>query len=130
MIPALLALFALFGRALREDVRARLPSILRAALALIILVIVWSNERDFARHVAPGREFLLATLMANLAFLGIAAPGVFASAITEEKEDETLPLLRMTNLSPVAILFGKSTARLLGALLLLAVQIPFTLLAV
>ena len=33
--------------------------------------------------------------------------------------DETLTLLRMTNLSPLAILFGKSTSRLLGALLLL-----------
>lgn len=124
------ALFALFGRSLREDVRARLPAILRATLVLIILLIVWSNQRSFTSHTAPGREFLLMTLLANLGFLAVAALSNFASAITEEKEDETLTLLRMTNLSPLAILFGKSTTRLVGALLLLAVQIPFTLLAI
>jgi ABC-type transport system involved in multi-copper enzyme maturation permease subunit len=124
------ALFALFVRSLREDARARLPPILRAALILVILLILWANESDFARRTAPGREFLGMVLFANLGLIAIAAPGIFASAITEEKEDQTLMLLRMTRLSPLAILLGKSTTRLLGALLLLAVQIPFTLLAV
>jgi ABC-type transport system involved in multi-copper enzyme maturation permease subunit len=54
----------------------------------------------------------------------------FASAITEEKEDDTLGLLRMTRLNPLAILLGKSTARLLEGLLLLAVQVPFTMLCI
>jgi hypothetical protein len=124
------ALFALFIRSVRDDVRARLPVILRASLVLIILLCVWANQRDFARRAAPGREFLLIVVMVNLSFIAVAALGGFASAITEEKEDETLPLLRMTNLSPLAILLGKSTSRLLGAALLLAVQIPFTILAV
>ena len=124
------ALFALFVRSLREDARARLPPILRAVLVLVILLILWGNESNFTRHSAPGREFLGMVLFANLGQLAIAAPGIFASVITEEKEDQTLTLLRMTKLSPLAILLGKSTTRLLGALLLLAVQIPFTLLAV
>lgn len=124
------ALFALFVRSLREDARARLPPILRAILVLVILLILWANERDFTSRTAPGREFLGMVLFANIGLLAIAAPGIFASAITEEKEDQTLTLLRMTKLSPLAILLGKSTTRLLGALLLLAVQIPFTLLAV
>lgn len=124
------ALFALFVRSLRDDTRARLPILLRATLVFIILLIVWANQRDFTRHAAPGREFLLIVVMVNLAFIAIAALGSFSAAITEEKEDETLPLLRMTGLSPLAILFGKSTTQLLGALFLLAVQIPFTVLAV
>ncbi len=124
------ALFALFQRSLREDIRARLPPILRATLVLVILLIIWANERDFTRRPAPGREFLGMALFANLGLIVIATLGIFSSAITEEKEDQTLTLLRMTNLSPLAILFGKSTTRLIGALLLLAVQIPFTLLAV
>ena len=41
-----------------------------------------------------------------------------------------LGLLRMTDLNPLSILLGKSTSRLCGALLLLAAQFPFTLLAV
>src|ERR1017187_1795564 len=36
----------------------------------------------------------------------------------------------MTDLSPVAILLGKSTSRLVGGLLFLLVQLPFVLLAV
>ena len=124
------ALFALFVRSVREDTRARLPILLRAALILIILLIVWANQRDFARRAAPGREFLGMVVFVNLCFIAIAALGSFPSAITEEKEDESLPLLRMTGLSPLAILFGKSTTQLLGALFLLAVQIPFTVLAV
>jgi ABC-type transport system involved in multi-copper enzyme maturation permease subunit len=69
-------------------------------------------------------------MMLNLGFIGVAALSIFSSAIAEEKEDETLTLLRMTRLSALAILFGKSTSRLFSALLLLAVQIPFTLLAI
>jgi len=124
------ALLALFERSLREDTRARLPPILRATLVLVILLIIWTNERDFTRRSAPGREFLAMALFANLGLIAIATLGIFSSAITEEKEDQTLTLLRMTKLSPLAILFGKSTSRLFAALLLLAVQIPFTLLAV
>jgi hypothetical protein len=66
----------------------------------------------------------------NLVFITLAGLSYFASAITEEKEEMMLGLLRMTNLNPVAILLGKSTSRLIGALLLLLVQVPFVLLAV
>ena len=115
---------------MREDARARLPPILRATLVLVILLILWANERDFTRRTAPGREFLGMVLFANVGLIAIATIGIFSSAITEEKEDQTLTLLRMTKLNPLAILLGKSTTRLIGALLLLVVQIPFTLLAV
>ena len=124
------ALFALFVRALREDTRSRLPPLLRSILILVILIVLWANERDFSNRTAHGREFLGLVLMANIGLIAIATLGIFSSAITEEKEDQTLTLLRMTGLSPLAILFGKSTSRLMAALLLLAVQIPFTLLAV
>jgi hypothetical protein len=124
------ALFALFIRSLREDTRAKLPPILRTALVVIILLILWANQRDFAAQSAPGRELLLIVMMLNASFLAVAAVSIFPSAITEEKEDETLPLLRMTNLNPLSILLGKAAPRLLSAMLLLAVQIPFTLLAI
>ena len=48
------ALLALFVRSMREDARARLPPILRATLVLVILLILWANERDFTRG-APHR---------------------------------------------------------------------------
>ena len=52
------------------------------------------------------------------------------SAEAEEKEEQTLGLLRMTGLNALSILLGKSTSRLLGALLLLLAQFPFTIFAI
>jgi ABC-type transport system involved in multi-copper enzyme maturation permease subunit len=68
--------------------------------------------------------------MVNFFAIAIFGLSTFASAITEEKEDDTLGLLQMTRLNPLAILLGKSTARLCEGLLLLAVQIPFTMLCI
>ena len=51
------ALLALFIRSMREDARARLPPILCAALVLVILIILWANERDFARRAAKNGIF-------------------------------------------------------------------------
>jgi hypothetical protein len=118
------ALFALFIRSVREDSRARLPPLLRIALVVIILLILWANQRSFAYQSAPGREFFAMVMVLNLSFIALASLSIFPSAIAEEKEDDTLALLRMTNLSALSILFGKSTTRLL------AVQVPFTLLAI
>ena len=56
--------------------------------------------------------------------------GFFATAITEEKEEGTLGLLKMAGISRVSILLGKSTSRLITAILLFLVQLPFTLLAI
>jgi hypothetical protein len=123
------ALFALFIRSVREDCRAKLPLILRTALVVIILLVLWGGHREFERSAA-GQDLLTAVMVINGCILGVAALSIFPSAITEEKEDETLPLLRMTNLSALSILMGKGGPRLLSALLLLAVQIPFTLLAI
>lgn len=123
------ALFALFIRSVRQDTRAKLPPILRAALVLILLLIIVSNQREFGRFADQGLTLLISVVVLNLAFLGVAAVSIFPSAIAEEKEDETLPLLRMTNLSPVAILLGKFAPQFLTGALLLAVQVPFTLIA-
>ncbi len=123
-------LFALFIRSLREDSRAKLPPILRAALVLVILLIIWSNQRSFEYRAAPGREFFMLVMMFNTGFIALMALSIFSSAIAEEKEDDTLTLLRITNLSPLSILMGKGASRLFSALLLIAVQIPFTLLGI
>lgn len=58
---------ALFLRSVRENARARLPPIPRATLVLVILLILWANERDFTRRSAPDREILAShfTLAAN-----------------------------------------------------------------
>ena len=130
MFTRLRPIFALFVRSLREQSRAKFTPIARGAIALLILLFIASNERQFTNDSAPGRQVLMMLVMVNFFAIAIFGLSTFASAITEEKEDDTLGLLQMTRLNPLAILLGKSTARLCEGLLLLAVQVPFTMLCI
>jgi ABC-type transport system involved in multi-copper enzyme maturation permease subunit len=123
---------ALFERALRLETRSPLMCWSRAGLLGISLLVLFPIQA-MARagwYGAPGLRFLGQMVWVNLIFITLAGLSYFASAITEEKEEMTLGLLRMTELNPIAILLGKSTSRLIGALLLLLVQVPFIMLAV
>jgi hypothetical protein len=124
------ALLALFTRALREDVRAKSMYWARAGLVAIVLCQVGFTNLGMGWVGAPGLFFFQNVIGMNLLFISLAGLSYFSSAITEEKEEMTLGLLRMTNLNPLSILLGKSASRQIGALLLLVSQVPFTLLAV
>ena len=127
-LPAL----ALFERSLRLETRSALMCWSRTGPLLLILLVLMPIQ-SLARagmFGAPGLHFLQEMVWLNLVFITLAGLSYFASAITEEKEEMMLGLLRMTDLNSVAILLGKSTSRLVGSLLLLLVQVPFVLLAV
>ena len=125
-------LLALFERSLRVD--ARTPSVFgtRVALLTILLVSLLEVEQTsrYGFSSAPGLQLFTGVLWINVVFISLAGLSYFASAITEEKEETTLGLLRMTDLNALSILLGKSTSRLVGAGMLLLAQVPFTLLAV
>jgi len=127
-LPAL----GLFERSLRLETRSALMCWARTGLLCLILLVLIPIQ-SLARagmFSAPGLRFLQEVVWLNLVFITLAGLSYFASAITEEKEEMMLGLLRMTDLNSVAILLGKSTSRLVGALLLLLVQVPFVLLTV
>lgn len=123
---------ALFERALRLETRSLLMCFARIGLLVTILFVLLPVQAmaRYGWYSAPGLYFLEWMVWINVVLISLAGMGYFASAITEEKEEMTLGLLRMTDLNPIAILLGKSTCRLVGALLLLLVQVPFVLLAV
>ena len=123
-------LLALFTRSLREDTRGRMTYFARGGLAAFTLLVTAGTTIGSRWKGAPGLEFFVVVVTLQAVCVTIAGLGYFASAVTEEKEEMTLGLLRMTNLNPLSILLGKSTSRLCGALLLLAVTFPFALLAV
>ncbi len=129
MFKRILPLLALFTRSLRDDLRSKFPPIMRALAVVFVLLLIWGNQRSMERS-APGQQLLMMLAMVNIVGATIVGLGSFSSAITEEKEDETIGLLLMTRLNPLAILLGKSTARLAGGLLFIVVQIPFTMLCV
>jgi len=123
-------LFALFVRSLREQSRTKLTHFARGGIGLLLLLLIWKNERSFLSQTASGLFVLTMVVMVNFFAIGIFGLSTFASAIAEEKEDDTLGLLRMTRLNPLSILLGKGTARLCEGLLLLAVQVPFSMLCI
>jgi len=55
---------------------------------------------------------------------------MFASAITEEKEVDSLGLLMMTGINPLSMLLSKGTGKLVMGLMLIVSQFPFVLLAI
>jgi len=124
------ALLALFARSLRELIRAPLAHWACSAMVGVIFLFLLAASAGATATTAPGLKFFFNVLAVVLVFTTLAGVTYFATAITEEKEEGTLPLLRMTDLSPLAILLGKSTSRLSAALLVLAATLPFTLLAV
>ena len=122
---------ALFVRSLREEYRKPATYLVRGVVITLILLLLLSTRQQYRYGGgAPGLAVFQSITFLNLLFIGLIGLGYFATAITEEKEDGTLGLLRMTNMSPLSILLGKSTSRLIAFLILLAVQLPFVSLAV
>lgn len=124
-----LPVLALLTRALRQDARSGRMCLVRLGLLGIVLLTVIAAKGEVGLTGAPGLRFFSSVIAVNLTFITLVGIGTFSAVITEEKEERTLGLLRMTALSPVAILLGKSTARVITVMLLVAAQFPFTVLA-
>ena len=123
-------IFALFFRSLRGDARSVWVHLSWLFLLLVIYVALWFAQEQSAYVGAPGREFFRSVTYLNAIFVTLLGVSYFSSAISEEKEEDTLGLMTMAGISPLGILLGKSTTRLFQVFLLLAVQYPFTLLAI
>lgn len=121
---------ALLERSLRIDARSWQTHLVRFALMSGIYLSLVFTAVTAWRFGAPGLQFFSACLYLNIVFLTLLGISVFSSTITEEKEEDTLGLMLMAGISPTALLVGKAGGRLVQALLLIAVQYPFTLLAI
>jgi len=123
-------LLALLTRALRVDARQLRNHLFRLAFVGFIYVFLLMSTLQSAFFGAPGLLFFSHIAWLNAFFITCAGIGFFSSAITEEKEEETIGLLQMAGLNHLGILLGKSTSRLIQVMLLLVVQFPFMLLSV
>ncbi len=121
---------AFFSRTMRVQARSWRTYIFRCVLALAMWALLAFSQASSVMSDAPGRELFGILIGANLIVLCTIAVVYFATAITEEKEEMTLGLLKLAGLNPISILLGKSTSRMLGLGTLLLVQVPFAILAV
>lgn len=121
---------ALVGRSLRVDARAWQTHLARLGLMAGIYIALCVAVGTALWFGAPGLRFFYATAYLNLTFMSLLGISFFSTPISEEKEEDLLGLMLMAGISPLGVLLGKSCGRLIQALLLIAVQYPFTLLAV
>jgi len=79
---------------------------------------------------APGLLFFQVVATINMVFVSVFAIGLFSTAITEEKESESLSLLMMTGISPLGMLLSKGASKFISGMMLVLAQFPFTVLSV
>ena len=121
--------FALTNRALRVDSRSLFSHATRLGFALFVLFQFVGLSIAFSTQ-APGRAVFKNIVSMNAWFASFIVPLLFANAITEEKEERTLALLKVANVSGLTIVAGKSIPRMTSLLLILFVQLPFSMLAI
>jgi hypothetical protein len=121
---------ALLLRALRVDARLLRSHFVRFGLLATILWLLYIAEQQATFRGSPGLALFEMITMADMWFIWLIGVPYFGSAITEEKEERTLALLQMADVGGLALLLGKWMPRLLGMLMLLGIQFPFTLLSI
>lgn len=116
-------------RSIRADAQRRSAHGLRIGAVLVILALLVGAQLRGSTVGAPGLVFFHSVSWLGAVLITLAAIGHFSTSITEEKEEGTLGLLLLADISPLSILLGKSTNRVLSALLLFVAQFPFALLS-
>ena len=121
---------AFLTRSVRQDSRLLSHHGMRAGLALLILFLFFTQTRLTSLRGAVGAGFAQQVVNCCYWFLTILGGIHFSSTISEEKDEQTLALLKMTGASGFSILAGKSLPRLAVAVLFLFVVAPFFLLSI
>ncbi len=121
---------ALLVRALRTESRDIKSHLFRFGLAGVVVLILLMGWLSLDNQSAPGSTLFKTMTWANWVFVTLAGGTIFAIAISEETEQQTLGLLRMANIGPLSLLLGKWLPRMLTAMVLISIQFPFTWLTV
>lgn len=121
---------AFMTRSIRQDSRTISHHLMRAAVAAFILFLFATMVYSTRLQVGAGGDFAAQVFNCCYWFLTLLGGVHFSVAISEEKEEQTLPLLKMTGASSFAILLGKSLPRLAVTLLFLLCVAPFLMLSV
>ena len=124
---------ALFVRSLAVDNRHWQGYVFRLimlAVIILCLVQITAISTVSAMFSAVGLYFFQSIAHINLVFIALFGISLFSTAITEEKEIDSLGLLLMTGIGSFSMLISKSSSKVLVAMMLIIAQIPFTLLAI
>ena len=114
-------------RELKVNVRSRKAVAFVLLLTFIlsaVILLLWPRTGVFAE--ANTDEIFTIFLTTNLALIILMTPGFTATAITDERENESFALLFSSLLRPHEILAGKLIGSLAMAFILLIISLPVT----
>lgn len=130
LVPNLLNLLTLLSHSLRQESRSASSHRFRIGSLLVATWMLLSAHYYSWFVGGVGREFVRALTYLDLMLILVAGSSYFGSVITEEKEQGTLGLLKLAGFSNAGLMFGKSSARIVIALLIFLIQLPFAFLAI
>ena len=129
-IPAWLEL-PLLKRELIENSHKKRTYVLRILVALIFMqVMLLFYSRQIARHTSvlqvmgQGRELAAILLVCNLVAIYALLPAMACSAISSERERQTLPLILITRITPGGLIVEKFLSRLVPMMSLMLITLP------
>lgn len=121
---------AFLTRSIRQESRLLSHHMIRSGMVLMMLYLLGLQVLNSPRMGASGLDLIRNVMNCCYWCLTLLGVTYFSVAITEEKEEETLPLLRMTGIRNITLLIGKSVPRLAVVMLLILIAAPFLMLAV
>jgi ABC-type transport system involved in multi-copper enzyme maturation permease subunit len=121
---------AVWSRGVMLRTRSGAVAWLRIGVGAWMALVLVSMQTATSHYAAEGLELMQGVAIGVLFAIGFAVLAATAGSVSEEKEQRTLGLLRMTGLSPWGILLAAILGRLAEVVLLLAVTLPLALVAV
>ncbi|OAI53129.1 hypothetical protein AYO47_05445 [Planctomyces sp. SCGC AG-212-M04] len=121
---------ALLVRRLRLDLRSPGGHFIRAFAALCVLFTIFAVMQSPMMFGAPGRMVYGWIVWIDSLLISVGSVTIFASIIAAEREQGTLPLLRLTDTPPLSLLLGQGFSGVAVGCLLLLVQFPFVMLTI
>lgn len=117
-------------RRLRLDLRGPGGHAIRAFAALCLLFTIFAVMQQPVSFGAPGRMVYGWIVWIDSLLISVGSVTIFASIIAAEREQGTLPLLRLTDTPPLSLLLGQGFSGVVIGCLLLLVQFPFVMLTI
>lgn len=116
-------------RSLRQESRLLLHHLARGGMVMFMVLLFCMQAVEMRLGGASGLSLIKSIKECWYWSLILVGASYFSAAIVEEKEEQTLPLLRMTGVGTVTLLLGKSLPRLMVVFLLILVAAPLLLFA-
>lgn len=120
-------IWQLARQSLMTESRRKGAHVIRFGLVAVLYMAL--TQASLSVSGAAGLPLFHTQLLITAFYLTMNTVFGFSQVISEEKEEETLGLLRLADISPLSIILGKMAGRLTDASLLLILQFPFTIVA-